>query len=103
MAKRRAYRSELIVYADRTLAGVCNKFDRFGSNLSEALQSPQELSAIYFGSSSKTAAFTFERRVNEPFEDNKFFSSATTKTDTHLTLLKQLADTISDTPEAKES
>ena len=92
MAKKRAYRSELIVYADRGMEGLCEKLDRFAKILSSLTSSKQELNAVVFGSESKNSAFTFERKINAPFEENRFYSAALMPSGDHLALLYKFED-----------
>lgn len=86
MIRSRRYLSELVVYADKGLVGICDRLDAFAKELGKLWPS-QEVSAIFFGSESRPTAFTFERRANTSYEHNKFFSSAQMKTDTHSQLL----------------
>jgi hypothetical protein len=44
--------------------------------------------AVIFGSSEKRNLFTFERRANEPFSSEKYFSTAAMQTAVHLELLE---------------
>ena len=88
--RKRSYRSEIVLYANRGLAGLCDKLDSISNAVGGMLQAPQEVSAIMFGSSTNIANFTFERRLNTPFEDNAFFSAALLTTSGHMELLSQI-------------
>ena len=92
LVKNKGYRSELVVYASKSLRGFCAKLDSFSDELSEVWSDRQELSNIVFGSEAKTAAFTFERRVKTEYAQNKFFSTALTDTARHLTLLQRFEE-----------
>ena len=90
MARKRIYRSEMIVYAeDFKLVRVCEKLDAFARELSASIKSTQELSAVVYGESTKVNNFSFERRINESFELNRFYSSALLPTEEHLRMLER--------------
>jgi hypothetical protein len=90
--KKKMYRSEILVYAQRGLAGLCGALDGLAATLSNLLGFPQELSAIVLGGSGtgNHARFTFERRIDENFENNLFYSSAGLQSSTHMKMLTEM-------------
>lgn len=94
LVRTKSYRSEVILSASHGLAGLCAKLDEFAGTASKELGQDRELTAITFGSGSNVSEFTFERRVNEPFELNRFFSAATLQTESHLAVLKRFVKMI---------
>ena len=91
-------RSELVIQANHGLIGVCGKLDEFAKALRDETDGDQEPSAIIFGSEKQTSSFTFERRINEPFTSNRFFSAAMIQTKTHLSLLERLEKVFTEEP-----
>jgi hypothetical protein len=91
MGKKRVYRSEIVVYADQGLVGLCEKFDRMSAAVNEITGNPAELTAVHFGRDEKLlSVLSFERKANEPLEDLKFYSAAIMETPTHIKLLDLL-------------
>lgn len=97
MTRKRAHRSEMVVYVDAGLSGFCSKLDEFAKTLTDATSHTHELTALVFGSENRQTAFSFERRVGEPFEENKFFTSALMHTSDHITVLEKLETQIKQT------
>jgi hypothetical protein len=90
IGKKRAYRSEIIIYAPKSLEGLCEILDNVAKLVSEVTGNPAELSAISFGDTSKVQAFSFERKANEPFDELKFYSAALMETENHFKILQAL-------------
>jgi len=99
--RKRIYKSEAILYASRGLSGVSPALDRLAALVASVAGEPQELSAVVFGSSNSAVTFTFERKVNEPLEDNVFYSSASVPTEQHFQLLDAIEKMIE--PELRNS
>jgi hypothetical protein len=90
--KRKIYRSEILLYANRGLAGLCGTLDGLAAALSNLLGFPQELSAIVLGGSGtgNHSRFTFERRIDEEFENNLFYSAAGLQSSIHMAMLTEM-------------
>ena len=94
---KKLYVSEVYIKLDAPF-----EFDKKWTLFAEALSSavsgkkfgPLKPTALNFGSdpnhSERVATFRFEREINAPFEENRFYSLATTQTVTHLHLLEML-------------
>jgi hypothetical protein len=92
IGKKRAYKSELIIYADENLSGISPMLDIISDSLGELLGVPTEPTAFSFGSDGRHSLFSIERAVNEPFENLKYFSSAMMQTSDHVTLLNRFTE-----------
>lgn len=90
--KRKMYRSEILLYAQRGLTGLCETVDRLAKALSDVMGFSQELSAIVLGGSGtgNHARFTFERRIDEEFENNLFYSAAALQSSDHMRMLTEM-------------
>jgi hypothetical protein len=104
MGKKRVYRSEIVMYADRSLAGLCEKLDRMSAAVNEITGTSTELTAVHFGKDEKLLSLlSFERKINEPMEDLKFYSAAILETHTHIKLLDLLGSIFFDQPSSIEA
>ena len=90
MTRKRGYRSELIVVADEGLSRACAFLDAFAGVLGEVTGESAEPSGLIYSSDQKRGFFTIDRRLNEPFENNKFYTAAMVQTGTHTQLLGKL-------------
>jgi hypothetical protein len=90
--KRKLYRSEILLYAQRGLAGLCETLDGLAMALSDLMGFPQELSAIVLGGSGtgNHARFTFESRIDEEFENNLFYSADALQSSAHMKMLTKM-------------
>jgi len=92
---RRAYRSELIVFAPETrLNELCENLNQLASLIPAQSEGPIQLTGFSLGGESpkNSSLFTFERRVNIPFEEHKYYTSSSMHTEEHLQVLRHLAD-----------
>ena len=101
LIKQKGYQSELVVRSNVALGKVSGKFLRFAEQLSTiplfGKVEPQELVAIYFGASEKSASsFTVERKAATPFQENKYYCRAPLPTTQHLALLKEFEAVMAD-------
>jgi hypothetical protein len=64
--------------------------------VSEVFGNPTEVTAINFGGEGKLSLLSFERKLNEPLEDLKFYSAALMETSTHIKLLDLLGSIVLD-------
>jgi len=94
----RIYFSELNVKFEKTPKIFDPKLTPFLSEVSSILGSEKKGKAdflsLHLGTdqtlSNRPANFKFEREINTPFEENRYYSFATTKTDLHLKVLAKL-------------
>ena len=95
---KRTYRSELVVFSPKlALYEASEKFIHVSGILSEAFGNSEdekfEAEAIAFGSDpNHRNAFTLERRIQSPFSDHKYYSSAYLPTDKHLVTLEKIEE-----------
>lgn len=88
------YDSQIVFTSDINLTKSSDELQAFNNLLCEFSGNPtEELSAIVFGSNPAspnptTPTFTFERRVNVPFTENKYYSRAALPTKKHIQLLE---------------
>lgn len=87
MTRRRSFRSEIVFFAEHGLAGLCTSLSEFAGLVAERMRGPSEFTGVVFGSESRQQEFVIERKVGEPFESNKFYSSAQMTTTDHIQLL----------------
>jgi len=91
---RRAYKSELVVFAPETrLNELCEKLNQLVSLIPAQSEDLIQLTGFSIGGESpkNSSLFTFERRVNKPFEEHKYFTSSSMQTKEHLQVLRHLA------------
>ncbi len=87
LTKKRIYRSELIVQMDARLS-LARKLDAFLLLLSTMSKKTIQPTGMLFGEDNGAAAlFTIDRRVNTPWEDNRYFSAAGLPTAQHIEAL----------------
>jgi hypothetical protein len=90
LTKKRIYRSELIVQMDAKLGAVLQKLEDFSSLLSGISNKVVQPTGLLFGEDSGTAPiFTIDRRVNTPWEDNRYFSASSLATARHIEALQK--------------
>jgi hypothetical protein len=95
---RKIYLSELYVHTDASLNHLNSRFDAFLRRLSSEIvgfePQPFETAGISFssdqGNLTKPTPFRFERTLNIPFSQNRYYSSAPLQTEKHLHLLDDL-------------
>ena len=92
--KKKAYNSQLHVTTDRSLELINPKFKELSRYLSDNLSCPFEVGGISFWPDQAMAMglppFTFERALNTPFAEKRYYSSAGLQTEKHLELLERL-------------
>lgn len=97
----RLYASELNVSYERAPALLNPKLNRFFSDVSAAIADERTGQADFLSfqfstdptKSPRQATFRLDREINVPFDQNRYYSYASTKTDTHIELLRLLGDT----------
>lgn len=101
------YRSELVIRFAKSLDGVFSSFDAISNAISQGFreQFPQsafpEVIRLDFGvdpargHTPRPSAFTIERRIRIPFNENCYASGAAMETDSHLRVLQEIEDSIS--------
>lgn len=97
--KRRLYVSQLYVTTDKPLELINPKLKEISKYLLDNISYPFEVIGIYFGSDptliTNLSPFTFERALNVPFSDKRYYSSASLQTDQHIELLEKLESLLS--------
>lgn len=92
--KRKSYLSQLYVTTDKSLELINPKLKELSQYLSANLSHPFETGGIHIWADQMTtikpAPFIFERAINVPFSEKRYFSSAPLPTDQHLELLNKL-------------
>jgi hypothetical protein len=99
MIHRKAYLSEIIVHTEKTLYSINPKMTQFEKRLNELSNRTLpafRLSGITFRSDqtahTSASPFQFERRVNVPFSENRYYSAAPFTTEDHMTLLQEFEE-----------
>lgn len=99
MVHRKAHLSEIIVHTNKSLGSINSKLAGFEQRLDEisgGTLPPFRLAGITFRSDQTAPApaspFSFERRVNVPFSDNRYYSAAPFSTEDHLALLRDFEE-----------
>ncbi len=88
--KKRGYRSELIVQVDARLGDLSTKAQLFSGLLSQMSGRPVQPVGILFGQDGSAApTLTVERRINTPWEENRYFSGSNLPTLQHVEALTQ--------------
>jgi hypothetical protein len=102
MIRKKLYLSELVVRLDQPLSNLNPRLTEFANKLSSHFPSigPFSTGGISFWTDStfsvtKTAPFSIERRINTPFNENKYFSKAPWPTEQHLAMLKEFESLLS--------
>lgn len=105
MIRRTLYLSELNIKLEQPLPNLNPKLTAIASTLSKSSGSanPFELGGISFWtdvthSVYKMPPFTIERRVNAPFNENRFYTKAPLQTEQHVALLKEIESILAPTP-----
>ena len=95
LIKKKAYDSQVVFNSDVTILKALGRLEEFAKTLEnlepDRATSPQDVVAIAFRNEKDTArpSFTFERRDNTPFSENKYFSRAALSTKEHLHLIEE--------------
>ncbi|MGH9721361.1 MAG: hypothetical protein ACRD8O_14210 [Bryobacteraceae bacterium] len=97
IVKKKFYYSELVVQAKVDFCNTCERLNQFAKKLSDTPVfgggQSQQVTAISFGPDNPVwPSFTFERRVNTSFAEDKYYSRAALQTDSHLALLSEFED-----------
>ena len=89
---QRVYESQLIVQANVDLTQKFGDFRQLVELIAELSGNrTEQFSGIYVSAdNSPLSTFTFERRVNTPFSENKYFSRAALPTSKHLRALHEI-------------
>jgi hypothetical protein len=109
MVRRKLYLSEVNVKLDQPLANLNPKLAQFAEKLSSMCRTiiaqPFEVGGLSLWADVTNAVykappFLIERRINAPFNENRFYSKAPLQTEEHVTLLKELEDILTLPPPA---
>lgn len=86
------YESQLVVHSKTNLRKTFDSFRSFEQLIAELSGNPTEqLIGFYIGGDNpQLSTFTFERRQNTPFSENKYFSRAALPTSKHIQALDEL-------------
>jgi hypothetical protein len=99
--QKQLYLSQLYVTTDKRIEIINPKLKQISKYLSDNVEEDKsfEVSGLSFWpdqtSKVNPAAFTFERALNVPFAENRYFSTAPLPTDKHLELLNKLEKLLS--------
>jgi len=103
--RSRAYVSELWVQTDKSLNNLNPKLNNFAKKLTSLVEGHShhpfafETSGIMFGTDftvvNPPGAFKFERLIEVPFAENRYYSAAPLQTEAHLELLEELESILS--------
>ncbi len=98
MIRAKMYISELNVRLDRPLPSLDPRLAPLAAKITAACGQkniqPFELGGVSFWTDTsdlaiKLSRFTIERRINAPFEENRFYAKASLQTDDHVKLLEE--------------
>jgi len=101
MIRRKLYLSELNVRLEQPLGNLNPRLTEFAKKLSSlctgVASEPFEVGGLSLWSDVTNAVykvppFTIERRLNAPFNENRFYSKAPLRTDEHVEMLKELEE-----------
>jgi hypothetical protein len=100
MLRRKLYVSEMHVRTERPLNNINPRLHSFMERLSSLAgsghHSPFELASLGFWVESSSAAispqFQFERQLNTPFSERRYYTRAPLQTEDHLKLLDEFED-----------
>ena len=97
--RKKTYISQLYMTTDKSIELMNPKLKKISQYLSENISHPYEAAAITFWpdqtSKLNLPLFTFERVLNIPFSENRYYSTCGLQTDRHLELLNELEDILS--------
>lgn len=97
--RKKTYLSQLYITTDKSLELINPKLKEISRYLSDSLSHPFEAGGISFWPDQtmriNPASFTFERMLNVPFAEKKYYSSAGLQTEKHLELLDKLEKILS--------
>jgi len=101
MIRQKLYLSEIGVRLNQSLAKLNPKLDAFAARISSVCHTRFEPGGVSFwtdvaNSAIKTPPFSIERRVNAPFSENRFFSTAPLGTTLHKMLLAEFEQLLAD-------
>ena len=109
MVRRRQYISELNIRLEQPLGNLNPKLVQFANKLT-AMTAAVNPSAFEVGGISfwadvthsvyKIPGFSIERKINAPFNENRFFSRAPLKTQEHIAMLEELEGILAPPPAA---
>lgn len=91
LAKKRVYRSEIIVQLSANLDSLSDKFQRFSKAVSVMTKDPAQVTGLLFGSQESPARFYLERKTNNNtlLTENHYIANAWLQTAQHLELLRE--------------
>lgn len=100
MIRKKGYVSQLVFYPEAEMANSLRKLTQFAETLSAIPMigetAKRELTGLFFKSDgSDRFAFTFERRANVPFSENKYFSACDAQTHVHVSLIEEFEKLLS--------
>lgn len=98
MIRQKLYVSEVDIKFEKSLGSVNQKIMDFSKKLSDLMGGnpniPIELSGLNFWADPNFLkspwVFQFERKINRPFSEFRYYSQAPLQTDVHLSLLEEL-------------
>jgi len=103
--KSKAYVSELWIQTDKKLNTLNPKLDKLAKRITSLTKGHEhhhiayETSGILFSSDpvvvNPPGIFRFERIIDVPFSENRYYSAASLQTEAHITILEELEDILS--------
>lgn len=98
IAIKKLYVSQIYFTTDKHLETLNPKLKKISAYLSNIFNHPHELGSISFWADQTSPVnpqqFTFERVINKPFSENRYYSTSGLQTDDHLDLLSKLVDVL---------
>lgn len=99
MVQTKLYVSEMIVRTEKDLSHLFAPLAEISTRLGAYTGQPFQPAGFGFGidpavSNSRRIAFSFEREINKPFSQKRYFSSAPLTTSQHEELLRGLEETL---------
>lgn len=105
IVRSKIYVSELWVQTDKNLNALNPKLDKFVKHITSSIEGHSyhpiayETSSIMFWTdpvvTNPPTPFRFERIIDRPFSENRYYSSAPLQTDVHLEILEELESILS--------
>jgi hypothetical protein len=93
LLRQKGYLSQVYVRTEHSLDALNPKLRDFAARLSSLVSVPFETFGINLAANAdmsvKPGMFSFERALNIPFRENRYWSQAPLHTDTHLELLQE--------------